>query len=67
MTPGPICWVEVAEGAQGDHVLVSHSLNRAQEAHVLLYRTILFGPSGLSRVERETLAVAVSAANDCHY
>jgi alkylhydroperoxidase family enzyme len=32
-----------------------------------LYREIMFGPSGLSRIEREYLAVAVSRANDCHY
>jgi AhpD family alkylhydroperoxidase len=27
----------------------------------------MFGPSGLSRAEREAMAVCVSAANDCHY
>jgi alkylhydroperoxidase family enzyme len=32
-----------------------------------LYRAIMFGPSGLSRQERELLAVAVSRENDCHY
>lgn len=32
-----------------------------------LYQEIMFGPSGLSRVERELLAVVVSSANDCHY
>jgi len=32
-----------------------------------LYREIMFGPSGLSRIERELLAVVVSRANDCHY
>jgi len=32
-----------------------------------LYRTIMFGPSELSRAERELLAVVVSCANDCHY
>jgi uncharacterized peroxidase-related enzyme len=31
------------------------------------YKAIMFGPSGLTRVERELLAVVVSAANDCHY
>ena len=29
--------------------------------------SIMFGPSGLSRIEREAIAVAVSAVNDCHY
>jgi uncharacterized peroxidase-related enzyme len=32
-----------------------------------LYREVMFGPSGLSRQERELLAVVVSNANDCHY
>jgi uncharacterized peroxidase-related enzyme len=32
-----------------------------------LYRAIMFGPSGLSRQERELLATVVSHANDCHY
>ena len=32
-----------------------------------LYKAIMFGPSELSRVERELLAVVVSNANDCHY
>jgi uncharacterized peroxidase-related enzyme len=32
-----------------------------------LYRAIMFGPSELSRAERELLAVVVSRANDCHY
>jgi alkylhydroperoxidase family enzyme len=32
-----------------------------------LYRTVMFGPSELSRTERELLAVVVSSANSCHY
>ena len=32
-----------------------------------LYRAIMFGPSELSRVERELLAVVVSRALACHY
>ena len=32
-----------------------------------LYKEIMFGPSGLSRQERELLAVVVSRQNDCHY
>jgi alkylhydroperoxidase family enzyme len=38
-------------------------LNRSME----LYKAIMFGPSELSRVERELLAVVVSNANECHY
>jgi uncharacterized peroxidase-related enzyme len=32
-----------------------------------LYRAIMFGPSGLSRQERELLATVVSRENGCHY
>lgn len=32
-----------------------------------LYRAVMFGPSGLTRQERELLAVVVSRQNDCHY
>jgi alkylhydroperoxidase family enzyme len=32
-----------------------------------LYKVVMFGPSGLSRQERELLAVVVSRQNDCHY
>lgn len=37
------------------------------EASIGLYRAILFGPSELSRAEREFLAVVTSRANRCHY
>jgi len=62
-------WVETAADAGDmDNVLASHSLNReALNTHLALYRTIMFGSSGLSRAEREAMAVSVSAANDCHY
>jgi alkylhydroperoxidase family enzyme len=32
-----------------------------------LYKAIMFGPSQLTRAERELLATVVSTANDCHY
>lgn len=62
-------WVSIGtEGKALPHVLASHSLNpEALQAHLRLYRTIMFGDSPLSRIEREAIAVAVSAANDCHY
>ncbi len=62
-------WVKRAEDAESiDNILASHSLYQdAMRAHVALYRTIMFGPSPLTRAEREAIAVAVSAANDCHY
>ncbi len=35
--------------------------------HMALYRALMFGRSELTRIERETIAVAVSVANHCHY
>lgn len=40
---------------------------RTLRASMALYREIMFGPSPLSRADRELLAVVVSAANGCHY
>lgn len=36
-------------------------------AFIELYRRTMLGPSGLSRAQREMLAVVVSATNRCHY
>ncbi len=37
------------------------------KASIGLYIQTMFGPSPLSRAQREMLAVVVSKANDCHY
>jgi alkylhydroperoxidase family enzyme len=37
------------------------------ESSIALYRTVLFAPEGLSRAQREMLAVVTSRANRCHY
>lgn len=50
------------------NILKVHSLNPdALRSHLNLYMTIMFGKSGLSRAEREAIAVVVSANNDCEY
>ena len=50
------------------NILKVHSLNpEAMGGHLDLYMTIMFGKSGLSRAEREAIAVVVSANNDCEY
>jgi uncharacterized peroxidase-related enzyme len=50
------------------NILKVHSLNpEALENHLDLYMTVMFGKSGLSRAEREAVAVVVSATNDCAY
>jgi alkylhydroperoxidase family enzyme len=35
--------------------------------HYELYLELMRGPGSLTRVQREMIAVAVSAANNCHY
>ena len=62
-------WVKTDPSAGGlARVLASHSLNaEALSAHRTLYHTLMLGGSGLSRAEREAIALCVSAANDCHY
>ncbi len=37
------------------------------DASMGLYQKIMFAPGGLSRRQREMLAVVVSQANECHY
>jgi len=50
------------------NILRVHSLNPdALGNHLDLYMTVMFGRSGLSRLEREAIAVVVSANNDCEY
>ena len=51
-----------------DNILKIQSLNTdSLRAHFEFYKTLMRGLSGLSRVQREMLAVVVSATNRCHY
>lgn len=50
------------------NIMRAHSLHPgAMRAHMDLYLQLLFSRSGLSRAERELLAVVVSATNGCEY
>lgn len=50
------------------NIMKVHSLQPdAMMAHLNLYKTLMFGPSGLSRRQRELLATVVSALNRCAY
>ena len=50
------------------NIVRSMSLNPAVLSRSMeLYKAIMFGPSGLTRQERELLATVVSAANECYY
>ncbi len=51
-----------------DHILKIHSLNpESLHLHHAYYAHLMRGPSGLTRAEREMIAVVVSTANECHY
>jgi len=51
-----------------DNILTIHSLNPGSlRAHYELYKAVMFGPSELSRAQREMIAVVVSVSNHCHY
>jgi alkylhydroperoxidase family enzyme len=51
-----------------DNILRIHGVHaRLMRLHYDLYRELMHGPGPLSRVQREMLAVRVSAANGCHY
>lgn len=57
-------------GAEGtlDNIIRIHSLNpRSMKDHVALYAHLMRGPSPLSRIQREMIAVTVSAVNRCFY
>lgn len=50
------------------HILTCQSLHpEALRDHYTLYRTLMFGSGALTRAERESIAVVVSAANGCFY
>lgn len=51
-----------------DNILRIHGPSpRSMDAHVGLYRALMFEASPLTRAQREMLALVVSAANRCHY
>ena len=50
------------------NVLKAYAFDMAKlEAFVALYNDLMLGPSGLSKLEREMIAVAVSSQNRCYY
>jgi len=58
----------VKQRGKVSNILKVHSLNPdALGGHLDLYMTLMFGKSGLSRLEREAIAVVVSASNECEY
>jgi uncharacterized peroxidase-related enzyme len=50
------------------NVLKAYAFDMAKlEPFVAMYNELMLAPSGLSKLEREMIAVAVSAANRCYY
>jgi uncharacterized peroxidase-related enzyme len=50
------------------NVLKAYAFDNAKlEAFVAMYNDLMLAPSGLSKLEREMIAVAVSAHNRCYY
>ena len=50
------------------NVLVAYAFDNAKlEAFAAMYNDLMLAPSGLSKLEREMIAVAVSAQNRCYY
>ncbi len=56
------------ENGRVDHIMGIHSLHPGGlAAHHHLYREVMAGTKSLRKVDRELIALVVSAANDCHY
>jgi uncharacterized peroxidase-related enzyme len=50
------------------NVLTAYAFDNAKlEAFVAMYNDLMLAPSGLSKLEREMIAVAVSSHNRCYY
>lgn len=50
------------------NVLAAYAFDNAKvEAFVAMYNDLMLAPSGLSKLEREMIAVAVSSHNRCYY
>jgi len=50
------------------NVLTAYAFDNAKlEAFVAMYNDLMLAPSGLSKLEREMIAVAVSSVNRCYY
>lgn len=63
-----MAWIEYRAERPTDHILrVSTVHPEALRAHLEFYRVLHHGPSPLSRVRREMIAVAVSQINACRY
>lgn len=69
-TPGMAAYFQKCNEKIGfvPNVLASYSFDMAKlEAFAAFYNDLMLAPSGLSKLEREMIAVAVSSENKCFY
>ena len=51
-----------------DNIIQIHGVHsRTMRHHYELYRELMYSRGPLSRIQREMIAVVVSAVNQCHY
>lgn len=51
-----------------DHILQIHAVHsKMMKHHQDLYKELMYSRGPLSRIQREMIAVVVSAENECHY
>jgi uncharacterized peroxidase-related enzyme len=70
LTPAMTAYFKKCQDKLGfiPNVLVAYAFDMAKlESFVALYNDLMLGPSGLSKLEREMIAVAVSSQNRCYY
>lgn len=54
--------------ADDDNIIRIHAVHsRTIRLHYDLYRELMYSKGPLSRIQREMIAVRVSAINQCHY
>ena len=54
--------------ADRDNIIQIHGIHsKTMRQHYDLYKELMYGRGFLSRVQREMIAVVVSAENRCHY
>jgi len=59
---------DAARIGDDDNILRIHSVHdRLIKLHFELYRELIFSKGSLTRIQREMIAVVVSAVNECHY
>ena len=60
-------WIAAPTSTLSNVLAVQAGSSNLLRSHVAFYRQVMFGPSGLSRRDRELVATAVSLQNRCFY